>query len=154
MRNITLGLCAALALSTTVLAGCGNGDSAGAVSISDNFNDGVKDLEKWGDDVDDTERKAFTERDGKLGLVAGTLRVRFDPITKVLSLFFDVSQADADDWIPFRTISVGDTAAQKSVDWSMTETDFFSISVYGLGVDVEEGTVRADNFTTIGGFRP
>jgi hypothetical protein len=88
------------------------------------------------------------------GLVAGTLRVRFDPITKVLSLFFDVSQADADDWIPFRTISVGDTAAQKSVDWSMTETDFFSISVYGLGVDVEEGTVRADNFTTIGGFRP
>lgn len=71
MRNVLLHLCAALALASLPLAGCGSGDSADAVSISDDFDDERIDPAKWGPDEADCELcdSEFVEQDGVIELL-------------------------------------------------------------------------------------
>lgn len=252
MKNVTLRLCAAMMLTSLPLLGCGNGDSAGAVSISDNFDDEQIDAAKWGPDVPQCDRcdSEFVEQDGVIeligdgdyvdhpwiasrfpydsdweveveventidsaengqfpsiglsvfndgdhgdkvrfdlytddglqyrgfyvqafedyfaehtsdthelpGLTKGALRVRFDSITKVLTIYYDADSTDGYQWVEFRTIDVTNNGpADFAVRWDMvTGVDWFSVSVHGIGNDLESGMLRADNFRTIGGFRP
>jgi len=90
-------------------------------------------------------------------LSAGALRVAFDSTLQLLNLSYDEDTSDGYAWVPFVSISVGTgPSADKNVDWEMTDTDTFSLSLYGSSSSetVASGELRADNFLTIGGFAP
>jgi hypothetical protein len=251
-NRVTLECIAVLALLAAPLAGCGNGDSAGGVSVSDNFNDDRKDPEKWGPDEQlEFSDGVFSETDGVLemtgspdwyldrpwiatlfpydsdwevqvdlenaidldgsygqfpsiglavfkdgdhdnrlrcelytdtrfhyrgfylstwedgfgeathdshelfGLTTGAVRVRFDSTAKLLTVYYDEDSTDGYEWTTFYVVSIGgDSPADTYLDWSMSDTDRFSVSLFGTGSHITSGLLRADNFETVGGFRP
>lgn len=82
------------------------------------------------------------------------LRIDFDSQTKVISTFYDVNPADADEWIPIDSFGIaGDGGTHGYTDWELGETDPFAISLraqwsFEEGADyvgLESGQVFIDN---------
>lgn len=82
------------------------------------------------------------------------LRIDFDSQTKVISTFYDVNPADADEWIPIDSFGIaGGGGADGNTDWELGETDPFVVGLratcsFEEGADyvgLESGQVFIDN---------
>jgi hypothetical protein len=134
-----------------------HGDRIRYELYSDSFDEQYRGffVELWEDDFHEVQ----SDSDEIPDLTTGALRIRWDSMSKLLMLYYDEDSTDGYAWTFFEAISEGEEghpAADQNVDWDMTDADRFSITIYGYvsAGDVPAGELRADNFVTVGGFRP
>lgn len=91
-----------------------------------------------------------------LATQAVLLRMVWNGSTKVLTCFYDINPADADNWIELASfgLSAAGGGASANADWGLADTDRFFISVYGysVGMPVSAGQMYLDNFSETGGI--
>ncbi len=92
------------------------------------------------------------------GLTIGAVRITFDAATKVLKLYYsDLDPSVGYDWTLYGSFGVdGSDGVDDNADWTMTNSDRFSLSVYGYSeqMTVAAGKMIGDNFEVTGGVAP
>lgn len=91
------------------------------------------------------------------GLTTGAVRIAFNATTKVFTLYYDVDPSNGYTWVSYGSLSVdGTDGVDGNADWGMTNSDRFTLAVYGYGeqIPVSAGQVRGDNFTITGAIAP
>ncbi|MEI6083801.1 MAG: hypothetical protein WCS70_05825, partial [Verrucomicrobiota bacterium] len=94
----------------------------------------------------------YTNIDGG-GVTNAALRVVFNSATKVVSLYYDLTPETDGPWSLFASWGVAGTGGSQHVDWQMSDTDRFSLEVYGYSAKATVGTgvMQGDDFETTAG---
>ena len=86
--------------------------------------------------------------------LAGSIRISFDSITKIITLYYDTGTG----WVPFVSFGISDAGngADGNTDWFMTDGDQFCFDVYGWSnaMTIGSGKIYADNFQATGVTAP
>ena len=94
---------------------------------------------------------------GEALTTTGAVRMRWNSVTKVLTCFYDTNPADGYQWIELASFGLaGSGGTNANVDFAMTDTDQFSLTLYGFsaGMIVTSGQIFMDNFIETGGVVP
>jgi hypothetical protein len=100
-----------------------------------------------------TGKNSASVDSGDLGLTHGAVRMVFDSVTKLVTVFYDTNPGDGYQWIPYGSFGLaGSGGTDGNTDWSLTENDQFTVYVYGYSehMKITSGQLYGDNFTETG----
>jgi hypothetical protein len=83
----------------------------------------------------------------------GAVRMAFNSLTKVVSVYYDADPTDGYQWVQFASFGVaGIGGADDNADWGMGDASRFRIYIYGYStkMNVTSGQMYGDNFQTTG----
>ena len=92
-----------------------------------------------------------------LGVTHGAIRIAFNSITKVITVFYDPDTSNGYQWVPYGSFGlVGTGGANGNTDWGLTDADLFLLYVYGYSerLTITSGELYGDNFLESGGVTP
>jgi hypothetical protein len=87
----------------------------------------------------------------------GAVRVTFDSVTKVLTLFYDADRTNGYQWTELGSFGVDNSdGSDGNTNWGMGPDDRFALAIYGYTeqMPIPAGQMYGDNFSTTGGVSP
>jgi len=84
----------------------------------------------------------------------GAVRMAFNSTTKVFTVYYDADPSDGYQWTEFGSFGVAGAGGQNVRNWSLKETDRFSVYTFGYSKkanQITSGQLYGDNFLETGG---
>ena len=86
-----------------------------------------------------------------LGITVGAIRVTFNSLTKVLTVWYDTDPANGYQWTQYGAYGIAGSGGNSGfANWNLTDADRFELVLYGYGyrAPVTTGQVASDDLAT------
>lgn len=110
----------------------------------------------WGE-LDDSGNAVASIMEEVPGLTYGAIRLTFDGMTKIVTLWYDIDPGNGYQWIDYASYGIdGSGGVSGNVNWGLTDGDKIRPFVYGYSeiTSITSGQLYGDNFQETGGVVP